>query len=399
MSNQELPEYVVLMPPNEDRDYSLIALGAVDHFRVQDADFSCWASLDAWISKHRTWIFGFISYDAKNGIEKLTSANETHIPVPDIHFFVPACVAILKDGHTKIIHGHWNGSLDDLFERHTIEESFDISPQPVQSKAEYLESVNALLHHIHRGDIYEVNYCQQFHAAAKLNCSLNIFRKLYGITEAPHSVYLRMNHLHVMCGSPERYLSRTGNSVQSQPIKGTMRRGKDEVEDAFLKNALRNSQKEISENVMIVDLVRNDLSKSARRGSVLVEELCGVKSFKTVHHLVSNIKSEVHQETGFSQLIRDTFPMGSMTGAPKVRAMELIEQYERTRRGLYSGTIGFISPEGNFDFNVVIRSLIYDELMHKILFSVGGAITARCSPEDEYMECLLKAEAMMKALA
>ena len=399
MSNQELPEYVVLMPPNEDRDYSLIALGAVDHFRVQDADFSCWANLDAWISKHRTWIFGFISYDAKNGIEKLSSNNPMYVSVPDIHFFVPECVAIQKAGRTKVIHGDWNGSLEDLFEKPTMDESFEINPQPVQSKSEYLESVNALLHHIHRGDIYEVNYCQQFHASTKLNSSFDIFQKLYGITEAPHSVFLRMNHLHVMCGSPERYLTRSGNSVQSQPIKGTMRRGKDEVEDAFLKNALQHSQKEISENVMIVDLVRNDLSKSAKRGSVVVEELFGVKSFKTVHHLVSTIKSEVNQETGFGHLIYDTFPMGSMTGAPKVKAMELIEQYERTRRGLYSGTIGFISPEGNFDFNVVIRSLIYDEREQKIVFSVGGAITAKCSPEDEYLECLLKAEAMMKALA
>ncbi|MBX7050632.1 MAG: anthranilate synthase component I family protein [Flavobacteriales bacterium] len=399
MSQSELPEHIVLMPPGDGRDYFLAALGMRSEFLVQMAVPNSWLELDAWIKSQSSWIFGFISYDAKNAIEKLSTRHEAAIRVPDIHLFVPECVIKYREGKTEVLHGDWNAEYQGLFEDLIVDDALRIQPKPVQSKAEYLSAVKALLHHIHLGDIYEVNYCQQFLADFELHAPLNLFKRLHSITNAPHSTYLRIGDLHLMCGSPERYLARKGNVVISQPIKGTIRRGKTEEEDARLKQELSNSPKEKAENIMIVDLVRNDLSRSAKKGSVVVEKLLEVQSFKTVHHLVSTVTAEMEPDVSFGRLICDTFPMGSMTGAPKVRAMELIDQYEYSARGLYSGTVGFITPEGDFDFNVVIRSLIYDKNQSKLIFSVGGAITAGCNPEAEYDECLLKAEALLKALS
>jgi para-aminobenzoate synthetase component 1 len=201
-----------------------------------------------------------------------------------------------------------------------------------------------------------------------------------------------------MCASPERYLKRTGNRVISQPIKGTVRRGLTPEVDARLKTELESSRKEVAENVMIVDLVRNDLSRCAERDTVQVEELCRVHSFKTVHHLVSTIRCDVAPKTTWVDLIRATFPMGSMTGAPKLSAMKLIAEHEQTERGIYSGSIGYIEPNGDFDFNVVIRSVQYDAASQMASCHVGGAITALCEAEDEYNECLTKAEAVLRAL-
>jgi para-aminobenzoate synthetase component 1 len=193
-------------------------------------------------------------------------------------------------------------------------------------------------------------------------------------------------------------LKREGNRIISQPIKGTSRRGQSTDEDNRLKKELSNSTKERAENVMIVDLVRNDLSRCAERDSVRVDELFGVHSFKTVHHLVSTISCTVPSSIGWVELIQTTFPMGSMTGAPKLSAMKLISAQEKTERGVYSGSIGYIEPNGDFDFNVVIRSVQYDNLSERVSCHVGGAITALCNATDEYNECLLKAEAVLRAL-
>jgi para-aminobenzoate synthetase component 1 len=186
--------------------------------------------------------------------------------------------------------------------------------------------------------------------------------------------------------------------VRSQPIKGTIKRGSDQEEDDQLKKRLLESKKERSENVMIVDLVRNDLSRFAARGSVRVDELFGVHTFKTVHHLVSTISCKAGPSASFSEIMSAAFPMGSMTGAPKKSAMRLIHDFEKSARGVYSGSIGYISPNGDFDFNVVIRSLLYDSMTERLFAGVGSAITAECDPVSEYEECMLKAQALFRAL-
>ena len=171
-----------------------------------------------------------------------------------------------------------------------------------------------------------------------------------------------------------------------------------EVEDQKLKQKLATDIKERSENVMIVDLVRNDLAKTAIKGSVEVEELCKVYTFDQVHQMISTVISQVSDQVHPVDILKTTFPMGSMTGAPKISAMKIIETLEETKRGLYSGAVGYFTPEGDFDFNVVIRSILYNSSKKYVSYSVGGAITAKSDPLSEYEECLVKAKAMRQVL-
>ena len=218
------------------------------------------------------------------------------------------------------------------------------------------------------------------------------------ISAAPFSTFLRLDQKYLLSASPERFLKRTKNTVISQPIKGTTKRGKNSIEDTILKQNLENDLKERTENIMIVDLVRNDLSRSAIKGSVKVTELCKAHSFKQVHQLISTVISEVSKDTDSITILKSLFPMGSMTGAPKIAAMKIIEELEETKRGLYSGAVGYISPTKDFDFNVVIRSILYNATNKYISYSVGGAITSKSNPENEYEECLIKAKAMRDVL-
>jgi len=201
-----------------------------------------------------------------------------------------------------------------------------------------------------------------------------------------------------LSASPERFLKKINNKLISQPIKGTIKRGGSKIEDENLKFALKNDNKELAENIMIVDLVRNDLTRTVLNASVKVEELCEIYSFKQVHQMISTISAEIDNNLALSDIFKNTFPMGSMTGAPKIRAMEIIEKYEKTKRGLYSGAVGYINPKGDFDFNVVIRSIFYNSENNYLSFTVGGAITANSVPENEYNECLLKAKAILEVL-
>ncbi len=250
-----------------------------------------------------------------------------------------------------------------------------------------------------------MNYCQEFFADEKISDPLSVYSKLNSLANAPMSSFVRLNNLYIISASPERFLKREGNRVLSQPIKGTAPRGSNDEEDQRLREGLFNSQKERSENVMITDLVRNDLSRIAKKGSVNVDELMGISSFKTVHQMISTVSCEVDSKTSFADILAATFPMGSMTGAPKIRAMQLIDEFEKTSRGIYSGCIGYIAPEGDlatghadFDFNVVIRSILYRDDVPYISASVGSAITALSDAEMEYEECLLKLQALQQAL-
>jgi para-aminobenzoate synthetase component 1 len=243
-----------------------------------------------------------------------------------------------------------------------------------------------------------MNYCLEYIAKSRDFDPIHCYHRLNNISPMPFSVLMKMDQLFLASASPERFLKKVDQKIISQPIKGTIKRSFDGAEDERLKLELLNSEKERSENLMIVDLVRNDLARTALTGTVKVEELFGIYTFKRLHQMISTVVSAVDESTSLTEIIRCAFPMGSMTGAPKLRVMEEIDLLEDTRRGLFSGAVGFFTPEGDFDFNVVIRSIAYDRNLGNISFHVGSAITYDSIPEQEYNECLLKAEAIFEVL-
>jgi len=266
------------------------------------------------------------------------------------------------------------------------------------SKQKYIENVNKLLAHIKRGDIYEINYCIEFFCGDTVINPQQVFKKLNGLTEAPFAQLLKAEDDYIICASPERFIQKKGNVLISQPMKGTARRSNNTMEDLKIKSALQHSLKEKTENVMALDVARNDLSQVAEKGSVVVNELFGVHTFKNVHQMLSTVNCTLKQNINLGDIIKATFPPASMTGAPKLKAIELIKKYELSPRGIYSGSLGFIDENGDFDFCVVIRTIIYNEKLKQLSFHVGSAITAQCNPEEEWNECLLKAETLFKAL-
>jgi para-aminobenzoate synthetase component 1 len=271
--------------------------------------------------------------------------------------------------------------------------------QPRLSREEYLERVEALRRHIRQGDCYEINFCLEYFASARGIDPTALYRQLSRLSPNPFAAYYKSGHSHLVCASPERFIQKMGSHIISQPIKGTSpRHPGDREEDLRSRVQLRQSAKDRSENVMVVDLVRNDLSRVCMRGSVKVEELYGVYAYPQVYQMISTVGGELDPTTGFADIVAATFPMGSMTGAPKHRVMELIDRYEPSNRGLFSGAVGYIDPSGDFDFNVVIRSLFYNDLTGYLSFFAGSGITWYSQPEMEYEECLLKARAMMRVL-
>lgn len=350
------------------------------------------------------FIYGYIGYDAKKSIELLDSENHDQLGFPSLYFHIPHTVIELKNSQLTYIQGDDTPGTRDFAhsfkEQLKNKESGNIPPfQSRISKEEYINAVNQLKKHIQRGDIYEINFCHEyFSKQAEITDPLAVYSVINQVTQAPFSVYLQHDHFHVFCGSPERFIQKKGTKIISQPIKGTAPRGKTEQEDQRLKTALAENPKEISENVMIVDLVRNDLSKIAEKGSVKADELFGIYTYNTVHQMVSTISCEISEKIDLSAILKATFPMGSMTGAPKVSAMQLSEQYESFKRGLYSGSIGYILPNGDFDFNVVIRTLLYNSRNKYLSCGVGGAITISCDAEKEYEECEIKVRKLLNAL-
>ncbi len=353
----------------------------------------------------RDWLFGYMSYDLKNEIEDLKSENLDFLNFPSLHFFQPKWVFEIIENQVKI---HFPSNLERkviplLFKEimyFVLEDNPNgtVSIEARISKEEYIEGFEKLQKHILRGDIYEVNYCQEFFAKNVVLNPIIVYQNLYNISKPPFAVYYRCQDKHLMCASPERFLKKDTKKLISQPIKGTRKRSAQEKEDNRLKNELLNCPKEQSENVMIVDLVRNDLSKTASPKSVKVQELFGIYSFPQVHQMISTVVSELEENTAWTEAIRHAFPMGSMTGAPKISAMQLIEKTEVFKRGLYSGAVGFVTPDSNFDFNVVIRSILYNSNNQYVSLPVGSAITANANPQDEYDECYIKVKAMMEVL-
>ena len=380
----------------------LVGVDALDELFSEKDSFD---NLFNFHNHKQDWLFGYMSYDLKNEIEDLKSENLDFLNFPPLHFFQPKWVFEIIENQVKI---HFPINVERkkmqlLFKEIMHFELEDDSNETVSiesriSKEEYIEGFEKLQQHIFRGDIYEVNYCQEFFASNVVLNPISVYQNLYSVSKPPFAAYYRCQDNHLMCASPERFLKKDTKTLISQPIKGTRKRSVQVEEDNRLKNELLNCPKEQSENVMIVDLVRNDLSKTASPTSVKVQELFGIYSFPQVHQLISTVVSELEENTPWTEAIRHAFPMGSMTGAPKISAMQLIEKTEVFKRGLYSGAVGFVTPDSNFDFNVVIRSILYNSTKQYASLPVGSAITANANPQDEYDECYLKAKAMMEVL-
>lgn len=351
----------------------------------------------------RRWKFGHLSYDCKNDIEGLNTRHPNSVGFPDLFFFLPE--VILQLSRREISISCSTGNEEQIWKA-ILEQDPEIPPSSVEapirakfSREEYIDTVRQLQQHILRGDCYEVNFCQEFFTTDIHIDPLRVYHSLSKSSPNPFSAWYRLDDCYLICASPERYLKKEGDTVFSQPIKGTSRRLTDPEADEASRLALLHNPKERSENVMVVDLVRNDLSRFCREGSVEVEELFGIYSFPQVHQMISTVKGTLLPDVSIATIIRHSFPMGSMTGAPKRRVMELIDRYERSSRGLFSGALGYISPEEEFDFNVVIRSLLYNQSKPYLSYQAGSAITYYADAEAEYEECLLKAEAIKKVLA
>lgn len=381
------------------------AVIAIDAFTSVKTDYhNAFEDLKQYQQLTKDWLFGYLSYDLKNDVENLKSANYDGLEFPDLYFFQPKKLFLIKENTIEIQYLHFcDDEIETDFEEIRECSVFSIQSTEIEikqriSKEEYIEKVKKMLGYIHRGDIYEANFCMEFYAEnAQIN-PLDVFQELNKISNPPFAVFLKNHQHYLLSASPERYLKKIGTKIISQPIKGTSKRFEDTTLDNQSKDDLRKNPKEQSENIMIVDLVRNDLAHTAQKGSVHVEELCGIYTFKQVHQMISTIISEIAPSTSPIEVIKTTFPMGSMTGAPKISAMQIIEELEVTKRGLYSGAVGYFSPTGDFDFNVVIRSILYNSKNQYLSFSVGSAITALSVPENEYEECHLKARAMRKVL-
>ncbi|WP_113635559.1 anthranilate synthase component I family protein [Nubsella zeaxanthinifaciens] len=375
----------------------LIAFGKEEELTAPIGN--AFSSLKKFVTQHKDWMFGLLTYDLKNEIEDLAKPKKDLLNFPDLYFFIPENLISIKGNQIELLKG--KKTIIDKISNFVPSRAYFSEKTNIKSKltkTEYLESIDRIKQHIKRGDVYEINFCQEFYAENAIVNPLKTYNDLTKVSPTPFSGFLKIEDKYILSATPERFLSKRGNTLTSQPIKGTAKRSTNQVEDLRIKTDLKNSKKEQAENVMIVDLVRNDLTKSAVKGSVKVDELFGIYTFPQVHQMISSINCELSPDVHFVDAIKNTFPMGSMTGAPKLRAMQLIDQYERSKRGAYSGSFGYITPDGDFDFNVVIRSILYNQENKYLSFQVGGAITYQSDAEKEYEECLLKASAIMNVL-
>ncbi|HEX5552437.1 MAG TPA: anthranilate synthase component I family protein [Chitinophagaceae bacterium] len=382
-----------------------MAAGTVKALQV-DGD-QPWEQLRRFRTACADWIFGHFSYDLKEGASGENAGQPDGIGFPRLFFFQPEILILWQKDALRIGVAGAKGSaaakvvFDQIRQRPAdplVPPSPELNWQTRMSRQQYLDAVRRLQQHLQRGDAYEINFCREFFAENVTLAPSALFERLNRLSPAPFAAYYRVGDRHLLCSSPERFLQKNGPVVISQPIKGTAPRGKNAREDELYKSALSASAKERSENVMAVDLVRNDLSRTALPGTVRVKELFGVYSFPQVHQLITTIEARVDPGVAPEEIISHAFPMGSMTGAPKHRVLQLIDAHERTRRGIYSGALGYFTPAGDFDFNVVIRSLAYHAANRYLSFQTGSGITIYSDPERELEECLLKGRAMQRAV-
>jgi para-aminobenzoate synthetase component 1 len=389
--------------PSEKNNYEcLVAAG--ERARLKTESGHAFEELKRFSVEQEDWLFGHFAFDLKSETENSPSHLPDFIGFPDLFFFVPDIILLIDRNEIQIgLYGNHHREVLNEIEMAKPHPKKDITAGSVIqkriSKSQYIQAINQLRQHILRGDCYEINFCQEFFVeGADLN-PLDLYRALNRISPSPFSAYYSVDKNYLLCASPERFLQRIGNSILSQPIKGTSARDREDPgHDEILRTGLAASEKDRAENVMIVDLVRNDLSKICETDSVRVTELFGIYSFAQVHQMISTIVGKPLAQLHWSEMIAETFPMGSMTGAPKKRVLELIEQYEKSKRGLFSGALGYVKPNQDFDFNVVIRSLLYNSNNHYLAYFAGSGITFNSDPESEYEECLLKAAAFEKII-
>jgi para-aminobenzoate synthetase component 1 len=378
-------------------------LGAGIKRKINANGLNALDGLQKFIDERRSWLFGQLCYDLKTGNEQVSSIHADEVQFPDLFFFEPEIVIRLNENEL-IIDSEEPAEIFAEINSQGDERKSQLRSSPVVEgripKNEYLSIIRQLRRHILRGDCYEINFCQEFFAEKTIIDPGEVYKRLVSISPNPFSALYRVNDKWLICASPERFLKKQGSRILSQPIKGTSRREPgDLIQDELNREELLHSAKDRSENVMVVDLVRNDLARVCREGTVKVDELYGIYSFPQVHQMISTVSGELKKNVSFNEIIRATFPMGSMTGAPKKRVMELIERYEKTKRGIFSGCLGYISPDGDFDLNVVIRSIMFNALSGYLSFQVGSGITYYSDPEKEWQECILKAEAIRQTLS
>jgi para-aminobenzoate synthetase component 1 len=392
-----------LAAANNAGKYDFIAaFGALSSLSVHEGN--AFEELRDYHERIQDWIFGALSYDLKNNLHpQLDSENRDPNPCPLVHFFQPETIITCEAGELLVESIHDSELVyDSILQSQTQGlNALEVSKLPDSiSQEQYIEKIEQIKSEIRDGNVYELNYClsHEYDVHSGIN-PMQLFGKLKSISPAPFACGFVHADRAIICASPERYIRKTGNSVLSQPIKGTRPRGGTADEDLRQKIELQNSLKERAENVMIVDLVRNDLAHTCKAGSVQVSELFGIYSYEQVHQMVSTIEGDLAEDQHWTDIIRHSFPMGSMTGAPKIAAMQLIDDLENFKRGWYSGSVGYVTPRADFDFNVIIRSLIYNREHNRLTYAVGGAITYDSTADAEWDECHLKAQAIHKLLA
>lgn len=399
--------------------HGFLVVGAKRTLNIPSADPDAYRQIAAFVGAASGRCFGWIGYDQTRAHPLLDLPDQGNVAValPAVHWTEPEGV-LAFERTAEETHLEWlvrpgstlSNRMEAAFHSTAPEEDDAPQQQPMVSgssslaRTAYGEAFSKVHAHILRGDIYELNLCREIRGVLSEGwCPNAAFQRMTRQTSAPFSALLQWNGVDILCASPERFLRREGDRLISQPIKGTAPRHPDSERDAAIAKALQSDQKERAENIMIADLVRNDLSQVARPSTVEVEELCGIHSFKNVHQMVSTVTCSVREDKGFADIMQAAFPMGSMTGAPKIRAMEIAAEVEPVRRGLYSGAIGWAEPDGSggagdFDFNVVIRTALADRHSKRWSVHVGGAITALAREQAEWDETRLKAKAVLDAL-
>lgn len=352
---------------------------------------------------------GYFSYDLGRTLEKLPSIAEDDLSLPDMKVGIYSW-AIIVDHNKKYsvlvgdktdlrMQRNWNDLVSYVLNKTQLKkrQEFNVLSDVESNMSEdtYAQAFTKIKSYIREGDCYQVNLAQRFNASIEGDV-WQAYCLLRSINPSPFSAYLNYKDFQILSNSPERFLSVKEDIVQTKPIKGTRPRSKNSHEDGVLLQELINSKKDQAENVMIVDLLRNDISKNCALGSVKVPKLFDIESYPNVHHMVSTITGKLRENRSTIDLLRGSFPGGSITGAPKLRSMEIIEELEPHRRGIYCGAIGYISSDGNMDTNIAIRTILHKD--QKMYFYAGGGIVYDSEVNAEYQETFDKATAMMQVL-
>ncbi|MDT8347944.1 MAG: anthranilate synthase component I family protein, partial [Flavobacteriaceae bacterium] len=387
----------------------LCAYGAAKQLIIRPDSPDALQQISDFLNQHpNEWIFFSISYDFKNHLEQLSSNNTDYFEFPDAVFTLPKTVIFKEKNAQEPGFYSYNSkqSKQEFFEEinaFNVEEKSNANPVDRQLNAcmdfkQYQLAFEALMEEIRFGNTYEANLCMAFTNTVDHFEPFTTFTKLNQLSKAPFAAFTRHENHFLISASPERFIAKRQQQLIAQPIKGTAARAKEPTEDLARKNSLIHNPKERSENIMIVDLMRNDLSKICVRNSVEAVELCAVYSFEHVHQMISTIVGTLAEDKNFSEVLGALFPMGSMTGAPKISTMHIIERLENFKRSMYSGCVGYMNPNGDFDSSVIIRSLLYHQKKQQLTAAAGSAVTHRSSLHAEYEECLHKAAALMSVI-